>query len=123
MKKLLNVSAIVGSIVSFAVPAIALAEIGQVDAGIAGGSAWTLDKLTTVITTIGRTAIILGVIIAVIFIIWGGIGYMLAQGDDKKATKAKEQIKNGLLGAAIVLGVGIILQTISGLVSGQFFGA
>lgn len=124
MKKLVNISSVVGSLVMLSAPLVAFADsLGQPEPGIAGGSAWTLDKVKSVINTIGQTMIILGVVIAVIFIIWGGINYMLAQGDPKKADTAKTQIKNGLIGAAIVLGVGVILQTISSLVTGQFFGA
>ena len=50
-------------------------------------------------------------VIAVIMIVYGGIRWMLAP-DDSKAAKAI--IRNGI-GAAIVLAVGVILQTVAGL--------
>lgn len=86
------------------------------------GNAIDLSEIQRIIETIARFLIIVGVIIAVIFIIWGGIMYMTAGGDDAKAGDAKKRILNGVIGAAVVLGVGVILQTVAGLVSRTFFG-
>ena len=72
-------------------------------------------KLSTLETWIGNIAdffIYIGMFVAVIFIIWGGITYMAAGGDPEKATKAKTRLFNGIVGALIVLGVGLILNTI-----------
>ena len=73
------------------------------------------------IEQVARFLIIAGVILAVIFIIWGGIAYMFAGGDETKSGAAKERIKNGIIGAAVVLAVGVILQTVAGLVARSFF--
>ena len=86
-----------------------------------GGSAITLADIQTYIERIASFLIIVGVILAVIFIIWGGIMYMAAGGDAAKATTAKSRIFNGIIGAAVVLGVGVILQTVAGLVARTFF--
>lgn len=85
------------------------------------GDAIDLSEIQRIIETIARFLIVVGVIIAVIFIIWGGIMYMTAGDDEGKAGAAKTRIVNGVIGAAVVLGVGVILQTVAGLVSRTFF--
>ena len=82
----------------------------------------TLSEVERLINQIASFLIVIGVVIAVIFIIWGGIRYMSAGGDTKKADEAKTMIINGIIGAAVVLGVGVILSTLSGLISRSFFG-
>jgi type IV secretory pathway VirB2 component (pilin) len=88
-----------------------------------GGTELTLTKIKDIIQTVANWLIIVGVIIAVIYIIWGGVSYMAARGDAAKAKTATEHIKNGVIGAAIVLGVGVILRTVAALVVRTFFGA
>lgn len=86
------------------------------------GTAITLSEIKDRITQIAQFLIIVGVILAVIFIIWGGIAYMFAGGVEEKTTAAKERIKSGVIGAAVVLAVGVILQTVAGLIARTFFG-
>ncbi len=85
------------------------------------GSAITLAEIQDRIEQIARFLIIIGVILAVIFIIWGGIAYMFAGGDETKSAAAKSRIMNGVIGAAVVLAVGVILQTVAGLIARSFF--
>ena len=85
------------------------------------GGAITLAEIQDRITQIARFLIIVGVVLAVIFIIWGGITYMFAGGDDEKVKLAKARIMNGIIGAAVVLAVGVILQTVAGLIARSFF--
>ena len=59
------------------------------------------------------------VIVAVIFIVYGGIRWIASPGDP---AAAKSIIKNGIIGALIILGVGVLLQTLQGLISRTFFG-
>ena len=93
----------------------------QPNPGIVGGSAITLADIQTYIQRIASFLIVVGVILAVIFIIWGGIMYMAAGGDATKVTSARSRIFSGIIGAAVVLGVGVILQTVAGLVARTFF--
>ena|SRR3989344_711602 len=86
------------------------------------GSELTLDEIETLINQIAQFLIVIAVVIAVIFIIWGGIKYMTARGDAKVAEEAKGTIINGIIGAAVVLGVGVILSTLSSLITRSFFG-
>lgn len=86
-----------------------------------GGQAVTLNEIEALIQRIAQFLIIVSVIISVIFIIWGGVMYMAARGNEEQATKAKTTIFNGIIGAAVVLGVGVILQTLAGLITRSFF--
>ncbi len=86
-----------------------------------GGGAVTLSEIGQRINQIAQFLIIVGVVLAVIFIIWGGIAYMFAGGDETKSKAAKDRIKNGIIGAAVVLAVGVILQSVAGLVTRSFF--
>ncbi len=81
----------------------------------------TLAEIEDRITQIARFLIIIGVVLAIIFIIWGGITYMFAGGEETKTGAAKARITNGIIGAAVVLGVGVILQTLAGLIARTFF--
>ena len=83
------------------------------------GEEITLAEIQNIIETIAQFLIVISIVIAVIFIIWGGIRYM-ASGEDKKAAKAT--IWNGIIGAAVVLAVGVILNTVASLVTRTFFG-
>ena len=85
------------------------------------GTPITLTEIENIIARIANFLIVISVIIAVIFIIWGGVKYMVSGGDEKKATEAKGIIFNGIIGAAVVLGVGVILNTVRALLARTFF--
>ena len=87
-----------------------------------GGTPVTLSEIEARIRQIAQFVIVVSVILAVIFIIWGGITYMTAGGDETKAGAAKTRIWNGVIGAAVVLAVGVILQTLASLITRSFFG-
>ena len=80
-----------------------------------------LDEIQQLVEKVAQFLIIVSVVIAVIFIIWGGTMYMAARGDADKAEAAKTTIYNGVIGAAVVLGVGVILQTLAGVITRSFF--
>ena len=88
---------------------------------IGGGTALTLVEVENFIRRIASFLITVSLVIAVIFIIWGGISYMVAGADEAKAGTARTRIWNGIIGALVVLAVGVILQTLSGLVARTFF--
>ena len=87
-----------------------------------GGTPITLSEVETRIRQVAQFIIVVSVILAVIFIIWGGIAYMTAGGDETRTTAATGRIWNGVIGAAVVLAVGVILQTVAGLITRSFFG-
>lgn len=102
----------------FAMPFASLAAVN-----LPAGTELDLTKIQTLIETVANFLIVIGLVIAVIYIIWGGLRYMTSRGDETAAKKAKEAIVNGIIGAAVVLGVGVILRTVAGLVTRSFFGA
>lgn len=85
------------------------------------GTGLTLANIQTMITAVARFLILISVIIAVIFIVWGGIMYMMAGDDTTKSTAAKSRIVNGIIGALVVLAVGLILQTLAAIVNWETF--
>jgi len=86
------------------------------------GTPVTLNEIQDRITQIAQFLIVISLVVAVIFIVWGGIRWMMSRGDGKKADEAKAQILHGIYGAAVILAVGVILQTVAGLVTRSFFG-
>ena len=86
----------------------------------ASGDALTLPRAMDILTAVGNYLIIFSVIFAVIAIVWGGIQYMFSP---DKAEAAKSRIKNGIIGTAVVLGVGLIIKTIVSIITGCFFGS
>ena len=87
---------------------------------VPGPGAISLTELEGYVQRIAQILISLSLVIAVIMIIYGGIRLMLAHGDEAAKT-AKTVIWNGIKGAAIILAIGLILQTIIALVTRQFF--
>ncbi len=83
-----------------------------------GGTPVTLSVIQDRIQQIAQFLIIISMVIAVIMIVYGGIRWMLAS----DPAEAKKIVINGIIGAAIVLAVGVILQTVAGLVTQTFFG-
>lgn len=86
------------------------------------GQGVTLGELETLIGDIARFLVVISIIIAVIVIVLGGIMLMMARGNEEAAEKAKSTLKYGIIGALVVLGVGVILQTLAGVVARNFFG-
>jgi len=104
-----------------ALPMAALAQLDTPESPLEGVGL-SLEIITGIINRIAQFMLTVGVVVAVIFIIWGGVKWMMAGDDPKKVDSAKARIKNGIIGAAIILGVGLILATISKVVGGEFFG-
>ncbi len=120
MNKLQKIGYISMTAMVLLMPVLVLAALPTPESPV-GGAAVTLSEIQDRITQIAKFLIIVGVILAVIFIVWGGIAYMFAGGDETKSGAAKERIKNGVIGAAVVLAVGVILQTVAGLIARTFF--
>lgn len=106
-------------IMALAVPVLVLALAAPVSP--VGGTALSLSEIEARIRQVAQFIIIVSVILAVIFIIWGGIAYMTAGGNEERADAAKTRIWNGIIGAAVVLAVGVILQTLAALITRSFF--
>lgn len=125
MKKILLFSSLA---VMLLLPVLVFAQIGNQGpiatptVPVSGGPGVTLNEVENFIRRIANFLITVSLVIAVIFIVWGGIAYMMAGADETKAASAKSRIWNGIIGALVVLAVGVILQTLAGLVARTFFG-
>ena len=89
---------------------------------ISGAAALNLTEIQTIINNIGKWIVAIAAIVAVIFIIWGGIIWVSAGDNEGRQETAKKTIKNGIIGALIILGVGVLLQTLSNVITRNFFG-
>ncbi len=87
------------------------------------GNPLRLSEIEGIINQVARFLIAIALVIAVIYLIIGGIRWMAAAGDEEKAKSARKMILNGVLGAAVVLAVGVILSTLSEVIARTFFGS
>jgi len=101
-------------------PILVLAQLPTPTSPYAGQPV-TLQDARDIIETVARFLILISVVIAVIFIVWGGVMYMMAGDDAAKSGAAKSRIVNGIIGALVVLAVGLILQTLASLVNWTAF--
>lgn len=85
------------------------------------GTPITLTELETRIGQIATFIILISITIAVIFIIWGGIKYVVARGDPTATKEATGIIKSGIIGAIVILGIGVILNTLRAVISRAIF--
>jgi len=99
---------------------LAVAHTGLAQ-GLPPGQPVTFDEIDSLIGRIAQFLVVVSVLIAIIMIVWSGITYMYAGSDSTKVGEAQTRLKNSVIGAAIVLGVGVIIQTIAGIVTRDFF--
>ena len=85
------------------------------------GRGLTLGELGALIARVGGFLQSFGAVLAIIAVVISGIMFMRAGAEPTKITNAKTLFRNVLLGALIILGVGVIINTIANVVSRQFF--
>src|SRR3989344_7553825 len=90
-------------------------------ADLPAGRPITLSEVDSLIGRVAQFLVVISVLIAVIMIVWSGITYMAAGANATKVAEAQTRLKSAIIGAAIVLGVGVIIQTIAGIVTRGFF--
>lgn len=80
-----------------------------------------VEPVQTICALLNKIKIIIAAIgfgIAVIMLIWGGIMYMTAGGNDEKATKARKLIINAVIGIIIIFAATFILNLVEGFLVG-----
>ena len=102
--------------------ALVLPALAMAQNVVPPGTPFNLRSIADSITAIARFMVYIGIAVAVIFIVWGGITYMTAGGDDTKLGTAKKRIIWGIVGAAIIIGVGVIINTLKKIATGGFQG-
>lgn len=121
MKKLAKFSIVSTTALALLMPVLVIGQ-GVGDPIVPpSGPTLTLDRIETLLRRIGTYMIMIAIVIAVIMIVWGGISWMLAQSDDA-VKNARGRVLNGVIGAAVVLAVGLILRTLASLLTQTFFG-
>ena len=119
MKKTIRFSAIAAAAFFAVLPVLVLAQLPT--ATIPTSSGLTLNEVEDLIERLVRFFMAIGVVLAVGYIIWGGIALMHAGGDDTAIKASKIKIWSGVWGAVIVLAVGVILQTLAGIIARSGF--
>lgn len=114
MKKLPFISAAISLL-----PASALAfTSGQATTAPAASGVTTVQDFYDIIQFGTRWLVVFGVIIGAVFIVWGGIKYITAGGDEEATGEGKKMIIGGLIGIAILLLAFALVNIV-----GSFFGA
>ena len=85
------------------------------------GKGLTLAELGSLIALVGSFLTNIGVLFAIIAVVVSGIMYMRAGSSPDAVKKAQTWLWNSLIGALIVLGVGMIINTIANIVTREFF--
>ncbi|MBI2626760.1 MAG: hypothetical protein HYW77_00765 [Parcubacteria group bacterium] len=91
-------------------------------APLPGGCPITLCEIADLIQDVANFMLYASGFIMVIFLIWAGIMWMRAGGEPKKSEEARGRLKQGVIGAFIILGVGVILNTAQAVITREFFG-
>jgi hypothetical protein len=83
----------------------------------------TVMELITIAQSLGGFLMVAGGIIAGIVIVWVGIMYLMAGSDSAKVKSAKDMFRAGIIGALIIFGAGLIINTVRTFASDplQFF--
>lgn len=74
-------------------------------------------SLSDFFLSITDVCIQIGAVIAGLAVIYGGLMFVTAQGDEEKITKARTTMTWALIGAAILLGAKVIITAIQGTVN------
>lgn len=85
------------------------------------GQPVTFDELDRLIGRIATFIMFASVSLAIIFIVRAGITWMYAGADSAKVGEAKGQLKSAIIGAFVVLAVGVIINTMAAIVTREFF--
>jgi hypothetical protein len=114
MKKFLTFSSVVTMSVIVAAPVVALAAGLVLPTPPPTGSApgLTGSGIVNIITTAVNYLITIAVVVAVAMFIYGGVQFAMGG-----AEKGKGILTNAAIGLLAILGVGLLINTIAGLVS------
>jgi len=79
------------------------------------------DLIGSVVISLGDFVIGLSTVVMVVFIVISGIMMATARDDQAKFKKARAMLVNVIWGSLVIMGSGVILNTILGIVDGSFF--
>ena len=90
-------------------------------ADLPAGNAINVADVTNIVASLAQFLIVISMVIAVICIVLGGIMVMTAQADPGRFKTGIAWVKNVAIGAAVVLGSGVIINTVASLIDRSFF--
>lgn len=77
--------------------------------------------LPAIITGVLNVVFFLSFLLVLFFLVWGGLKWVLAQGEKENITKAREQVTNSLIGLVVILGSYLLLNLAMNLILGTSF--
>jgi len=98
MKKLAKIGLAVATLAGSAQFAMA-----QINAGEIQAVPLLNNNLSVLITNLVNFILIIAGILAVLYLVWGGITYITAGGDAEKAGKGRTAITNAIIGIIIIM--------------------
>lgn len=119
MNKTTKLSVISAVALFVVLPVVVLAQLPT--ATIPTSPGLTLTEIENQIRRLVQFFMAIGVVLAVGYIIWGGIARMHAGGNPEAVKSSITKIWSGVWGALIIIAVGVILQTLAGIVARNFF--
>lgn len=90
-------------------------------ADLPAGKAITFDEIGNLVIRIGDFITWVAMIFMVVMIVMAGIRFSTAGDSPDRYKKAQQSLKSAIVGAMVILGTGVILQTAAGLVTREFF--
>ena len=81
----------------------------------------TLSRTEQLTVRVGQWLLRMSIVLALIVLTVGGITFMTAGPNMERVAMAKKIILNGIIGSVIVMGVGLLLQTINSFFNQTFF--
>jgi uncharacterized protein YacL len=113
MKKLIATATGILSPLALALPAYAIDICPENEFDALCGQ--TATDFTGVISAIIQILFIIAVIVALFFLVWGGIKWIMSSGDKGKVESARNTIIGGIIGLIFVFLAYFILQLVAGL--------
>ena len=80
------------------------------DKGAASGSITAFSSLSNLVEFFVNLVFGVGLALALLFVIIGGIKYITSQGDEGKATEARNTITNAVIGAVVIIAFRVLIN-------------
>lgn len=112
MSKLMKYAVVAATLGAVLAPSFALAVVQPTVPPGVGGQALTGSSVVRIINDIVNILLGVSVVIAVGFFVYGGVRYAVGQPEVGKKT-----MFNAAIGIAAILGVGLVVNTIAGLIN------
>ena len=115
MKKVLSIA--IGSLATLAaaLPAFAQTNINPCPSGMGKVCNIGADQFGPIVSNVITILIIIAVLIAVLFLIWGGIQWIMSGGDKSKVESARNSIIGAIIGLVIVFLAYFIISVVANL--------